>query len=133
MGRRLLSRCCCFLPGRRFVLEHAVDLDPVDEQQTTLQAGAWLALFDAFLVEKRINPQIADTKRQQHLFLGIDGVHVEANQAFSFAPSDLAIEASVFHRIGRTVQSCNIAGHERLSAANLYFTHTVEVANAGGM
>lgn len=36
---RLLSGCCCFLPGRRFVLERAVDLDPVDVQQTTFQAA----------------------------------------------------------------------------------------------
>ena len=59
-GGRMLSRCCCFLPGGRFVLERAVDLDPVDEQQTTFQTGAWLTLFNAFLVEKRIDPEIAD-------------------------------------------------------------------------
>src|SRR5690606_33532535 len=78
---RLLSRCCCFLPGGCFVFERAVDLDPVDEQQTTFQAGARLALFLAFLIEKRIDPQVADTERQQDLFLGVDGVHIETNQA----------------------------------------------------
>ncbi|RML44463.1 hypothetical protein ALQ97_200174 [Pseudomonas savastanoi pv. glycinea] len=92
-----------------------------------------MALFGAFLIEEGINPQVADAKRQQHLFLGIDGIHVEANQTFSFASSDLAIEAGVFHCIASTVQGCNIAGHERLAAANLYFTHTVEIANTGGV
>ena len=100
---RVLRRGWCFLPGGRFVLERAVDLDPVDEKQTTFQAGAWLALSLTFLVEKRIDPQITNSKRQQNLFLGFDGVHIETNQAFSFAASDFAIEAGVFHRIGGTV------------------------------
>lgn len=65
---RLLSRCCCLLPGRRFVFVRAVDLDPVDVQQTTFQAGARLALFIAFLIEKWVNPQVADTERQQDFF-----------------------------------------------------------------
>src|SRR5690606_25956083 len=108
----------------RFVLERAVDLDPVDEQQTTFQTGARLTLLSAFLVEKRIDPQVADTKRQQDLFLGFDGVHIETNQTFSFASSDLAVEAGVLHRIGDTVQGGDIAGHEWLAAADLYFTNT---------
>lgn len=88
-GGCLLSRCCCFLPGGRFVLERAVDLDPVNEQQATFQAGAWLTLFIAFLVEKRIDPQVANTERQQDFFLGLDGVHIKTNQAFSFTPPRL--------------------------------------------
>ncbi|MNG03840.1 hypothetical protein D3C84_869360 [compost metagenome] len=90
-------------------------------------------MFIAFLVEKRIDPQVADTERQQDLFLGVDGVHIETNQAFSFAPSDFAVEAGVLHRIGGTVQGGDIAGHEWLAAADLYFTNTVEVADTDGV
>src|SRR5690606_28858320 len=36
-------------------------------------------------------------------------------------------------RIGGTVQGCYIAGHERLAAADLYFTNTVEVTDTDGV